>query len=208
MDLDAEPFHLEIELLAKSFDKSLADVAEGSDVIGEDANRYAHGDPLPGGCGDRACCYDTTFASPALSFSFAGLKKKIAAQGDPGPKKNGPPGDRSAFHRRGKRTGRSWLFSDRRISRGESLLLRDALKRRCRTLQQGKHIDGKDEFRLLFLPHLSVKIALLAVMVLLGEGSLLLTPAQRAADDPARPSRVLPSVDPLQPRLDSGRADA
>jgi hypothetical protein len=47
MNLDAEPFHLEIELLTKSFDKSLADVAERSDVIGEDADGYAHVIPFP-----------------------------------------------------------------------------------------------------------------------------------------------------------------
>ena len=38
MDLDAEPFDLEVELLTEPFDKSLADVAERSDVVGEDAD--------------------------------------------------------------------------------------------------------------------------------------------------------------------------
>jgi hypothetical protein len=47
VDLDAQPFHLEIELLLQPFDKSLADVAERSDVIGEDAHRYAHGYIIP-----------------------------------------------------------------------------------------------------------------------------------------------------------------
>jgi hypothetical protein len=47
VDLDAQPFHLEIELLLQPFDKSLADVAKRSDVIGEDAHRYAHGYMIP-----------------------------------------------------------------------------------------------------------------------------------------------------------------
>jgi hypothetical protein len=55
MDLDAEPFHPEIKLLPEPFDKSLADVAERSDVIGEDANRNAHGRPLADGRAGRAC---------------------------------------------------------------------------------------------------------------------------------------------------------
>jgi hypothetical protein len=55
VDLDAEPFHLELEFLTKSFDKSLADVAERSDVIGEYANRYAHETLLPGNRAGCAC---------------------------------------------------------------------------------------------------------------------------------------------------------
>jgi hypothetical protein len=46
MDLDAEPFDLEVELLTEPFDKSLADVAERSDVVGEDAEGDGHGSLL------------------------------------------------------------------------------------------------------------------------------------------------------------------
>jgi len=42
MDLNAPPFDLKIELLLQFFDDTFADVAEGSDVIGEDLNAYGH----------------------------------------------------------------------------------------------------------------------------------------------------------------------
>ncbi len=57
MDLHAQPFHLEFELFFKLFDKPLADVAEGSDVVGEDAEGYAHEIMIPpfgGGRKDRS----------------------------------------------------------------------------------------------------------------------------------------------------------
>ncbi len=37
MDLNAQPLDVKIELLPQLFDDALADVAEGSDVIGKDA---------------------------------------------------------------------------------------------------------------------------------------------------------------------------
>lgn len=49
MYLDAEPFHLEIEFLLKQFDKTLADIAERSDVIGKDSYGYAHNKLLSSG---------------------------------------------------------------------------------------------------------------------------------------------------------------
>lgn len=42
MDLNATPFDLKIELLPQFFDDAFADVAEGSDVIGEDLNSHGH----------------------------------------------------------------------------------------------------------------------------------------------------------------------
>src|SRR5512142_2936655 len=45
MDLHASPFHREIELFLQLFDDALADVAEGSDVIGEDLHADSHGLP-------------------------------------------------------------------------------------------------------------------------------------------------------------------
>jgi hypothetical protein len=46
MDLYTPPFDLEIELLLQLFDDTFADVAERSDVIGEDADVGGHGKPL------------------------------------------------------------------------------------------------------------------------------------------------------------------
>jgi hypothetical protein len=46
MDLYTPPFDLEIELLLQFFDDTFADVAERSDVIGEDADVGGHGKPL------------------------------------------------------------------------------------------------------------------------------------------------------------------
>jgi hypothetical protein len=46
MDLHAPPFHGKVELLLELFDDALADVAEGSDVVGKDFNVYAHETPL------------------------------------------------------------------------------------------------------------------------------------------------------------------
>src|SRR5512143_3703712 len=43
MDLNAGPFHRDIELFLQFFDDALADVAEGSDVIGEDLHADGHG---------------------------------------------------------------------------------------------------------------------------------------------------------------------
>jgi hypothetical protein len=48
MDLHAYPFRLEVELLPELFDDALADVAERSDVIGEDAETGGHGGLLRG----------------------------------------------------------------------------------------------------------------------------------------------------------------
>src|SRR5512144_2208800 len=45
MDLNAGPFHREIELLLQLFDDALADVAEGSDVVGKDLHADGHGLP-------------------------------------------------------------------------------------------------------------------------------------------------------------------
>jgi hypothetical protein len=45
MDLHADPFHREVELLLQLFDDALADVAEGSDVIGEHLYADGHGTP-------------------------------------------------------------------------------------------------------------------------------------------------------------------
>jgi hypothetical protein len=42
MDLYTPPFDLKIELLLQLFDDAVADVAEGSDVIGKDLNAYGH----------------------------------------------------------------------------------------------------------------------------------------------------------------------
>ena len=42
MDLNAPPFDLKIELMLQFFDDTFADVAERSDVIGEDLNAYGH----------------------------------------------------------------------------------------------------------------------------------------------------------------------
>jgi hypothetical protein len=44
VDLHANPFHVEVKLLFKLFDDALADVAERSDVIGEDSNTGGHGE--------------------------------------------------------------------------------------------------------------------------------------------------------------------
>jgi hypothetical protein len=46
MDLQTLPLHGEIELLFQLFDDALADIAEGSDVIGKDRNTNTHGIPL------------------------------------------------------------------------------------------------------------------------------------------------------------------
>ena len=43
MDLESDPFHLEVEFLLQRIDKSHADIAERSDVIGKDPNANAHG---------------------------------------------------------------------------------------------------------------------------------------------------------------------
>jgi hypothetical protein len=48
MDLHAPPFHRKVEFLLQLFDDALADVAEGSDVVGEDFNADGHGIPFPG----------------------------------------------------------------------------------------------------------------------------------------------------------------
>jgi len=45
MDLHAPPFDLEVEFLFQLFDDALADIAEGSDVIGKDL--HADGHELP-----------------------------------------------------------------------------------------------------------------------------------------------------------------
>ncbi|HAK60043.1 MAG TPA: hypothetical protein DCO77_06615 [Nitrospiraceae bacterium] len=47
MDLDTQPLHLEVEFLLQLFDKSLADVAERSYIVGKDPNVYAHTAPFP-----------------------------------------------------------------------------------------------------------------------------------------------------------------
>lgn len=46
MDLDAPPFHLKVEFPLQLFDDALADVAERSDVVGENLHAYAHATPL------------------------------------------------------------------------------------------------------------------------------------------------------------------
>jgi hypothetical protein len=46
VDLDAEPFKLELELLPELVDDALADEAEGSDVVGKDAYADGHDDNL------------------------------------------------------------------------------------------------------------------------------------------------------------------
>jgi hypothetical protein len=43
MDLNTTPFDNKIELLLQLFDDALADVAEGSDIVGKDLNRDGHG---------------------------------------------------------------------------------------------------------------------------------------------------------------------
>ena len=45
MDLNAQPFHLEIEFLLQLFDKALADEAERSYIVGKDPDVYAHAAP-------------------------------------------------------------------------------------------------------------------------------------------------------------------
>ena len=42
MDLDTPPFHDKVEFLHQLFDDTLADVAEGSDVIGKYLYAFAH----------------------------------------------------------------------------------------------------------------------------------------------------------------------
>jgi len=42
MDLHAPPFDLKFELLLQFFDDALADVAEGSDIIGKDLHTDGH----------------------------------------------------------------------------------------------------------------------------------------------------------------------
>ncbi len=51
MDLHAPPFDLKDELLLQLFDDTFADIAEGSDVVREDHNAYAHAAP-PIACGE------------------------------------------------------------------------------------------------------------------------------------------------------------
>ena len=46
MDFPAGPFHVEVKLLSQLFDDALADVAEGSYVIGEDADVDGHNKSL------------------------------------------------------------------------------------------------------------------------------------------------------------------
>ena len=43
VDLHSPPFNRKVELLLQLFDDALADVAEGSDVVGEDCNADGHG---------------------------------------------------------------------------------------------------------------------------------------------------------------------
>src|SRR5574341_121804 len=43
VDLHSPPFDDKVELLLQLFDDALADVAEGSDVVGEDCNADGHG---------------------------------------------------------------------------------------------------------------------------------------------------------------------
>jgi hypothetical protein len=45
VELHAEPFDLEVEFLFQLFDDALADVAEGSDVIGKDLHADGHEQP-------------------------------------------------------------------------------------------------------------------------------------------------------------------
>jgi hypothetical protein len=42
MELDAVPFHVELELLLKLFDDAFADIAEGSDIVGKDLYPDGH----------------------------------------------------------------------------------------------------------------------------------------------------------------------
>jgi hypothetical protein len=42
MNLHTPPFYLKIELLLQFFDDAFADVAERSDIIGEDLHDYGH----------------------------------------------------------------------------------------------------------------------------------------------------------------------
>jgi hypothetical protein len=42
MNLEGEPFHVEVEFLFQFVDKTHADIAIGSDVVGKDANGDAH----------------------------------------------------------------------------------------------------------------------------------------------------------------------
>jgi hypothetical protein len=42
MDFQTLPFYLKVEFLLQLFDDALADVAEGSDVIGKNRNADAH----------------------------------------------------------------------------------------------------------------------------------------------------------------------
>jgi hypothetical protein len=46
MNLHTSPFHFELELLLQLFDDALADVAEGSDVVGKYENANGHEVPL------------------------------------------------------------------------------------------------------------------------------------------------------------------
>jgi hypothetical protein len=43
MNLNAQPLDVKIELLLQLFDDALADIAEGSDIVGKDANGDCHG---------------------------------------------------------------------------------------------------------------------------------------------------------------------
>ena len=52
MDLNAQPFHLEVEFLLQLFDKSLADEAEWSYIVGKNPDIYTHAAPFP--CGNSA----------------------------------------------------------------------------------------------------------------------------------------------------------
>jgi len=49
VDLDAPPDDLKVEFLFQLFDDALADVAEGSDVIGEDLHADGHEPPRSSG---------------------------------------------------------------------------------------------------------------------------------------------------------------
>ena len=52
MDLNAQPFNLEVEFLLQLFDKALADEAEWSYIVGKNPDIYTHAAPFP--CGNSA----------------------------------------------------------------------------------------------------------------------------------------------------------
>jgi hypothetical protein len=47
MDFDAQPLDSQVEFLPELFDDAFADIAEGSDVIGKNADGYGHGTRFP-----------------------------------------------------------------------------------------------------------------------------------------------------------------